>query len=115
MADLGQEEAPARDEVARPPQRAGSGAFAERAAVVALVAGLVGFVLLVVGPFLVGVTQARYLAVASDVLALVSGVLALAGASGSKERVDYALAGMIAGGVSLFLLISGVVELPGGT
>jgi hypothetical protein len=83
-----------------------------RAATVALVAGLAG---LLAGPILVADAQARYLVLTCDVLALAAGVLALRADRGGSARLDYALAGMITAGVSLFLWISWMSDPPQGS
>jgi hypothetical protein len=80
---------------------------------VALVAGVIG---LIAGPLLVDDPTARYVILAADVVAIVFGVLGIWTSFKRYARLDYAVAGLIMGGVSLFLWVRYVSDPPqGGT
>lgn len=80
---------------------------------VALAAGLVG---LLAGPALIGDTTARYVILAADLVALAFGALGVWVSLKRIARLDYAVAAILMGGVSLFLWISYVTDPPqGGT
>jgi hypothetical protein len=80
---------------------------------VALAAGLVG---LLAGPALVGDPTARYVILAADVVALAFGTLGVWVSLKRIARLDYAVAAILMGGISLFLWISYVAGPPrGGT
>ena len=80
---------------------------------VALVAGVIG---LLTGPLLVGDPTARYVVLAADVVAIVFGLLGVWTSLRRFARLDYAVAGLVMGGVSLFLWVQYVSDPPqGGT
>ena len=80
---------------------------------VALAAGVVG---LLTGPFLIDDATARYVILAADLVALTFGALAVWVSLKRFGRLDYAVAAIITGGVSLFLWVRYVSDPPqGGT
>jgi hypothetical protein len=86
--------------------------LAERAAVVAVVAGVLG---LFSGPFMMA-GSSRYLILLFAAVALTAGALGLWGALRHRARLDYAVAGMIMGAAGLYLWIDYVIDPPqGGT
>jgi hypothetical protein len=86
--------------------------LAERAAVVAVVAGVLG---LFAGPFMMA-GSSRYLILLFAAVALTAGALGLWGALRHRARLDYAVAGMIMGAAGLYLWIDYVIDPPqGGT
>ena len=79
----------------------------------ALVAGVIG---LLTGPLLVGDPTARYVVLAADVVAIGFGLLGIWTSLRRFARLDYAVAGLVMGGVSLFLWVQYVSDPPqGGT
>jgi hypothetical protein len=83
-----------------------------RAAPVALVAGLAG---LLAGPLLAAQSSGRYLILALDIVALAAGALGIWGGVQMKARLDYAIGGVLTGGVSLYFWIATIGAPPGGT
>jgi hypothetical protein len=80
---------------------------------VALAAGLVG---LLTGPLLVGDPTARYAVLAADLVAVTFGVLGVWVSLKRFGRLDYAVAAIVMGAVSLFLWVQYVSDPPqGGT
>jgi hypothetical protein len=86
--------------------------LADRAAVVAVVAGVLG---LFSGPFMMA-GASRYLILLFAAIALTGGALGVWGALRHRARLDYAVAGMIMGAAGLYLWIDYVIDPPqGGT
>jgi hypothetical protein len=80
---------------------------------VALAAGLVG---LLTGPVLIGDPTARYVILVADLVALAFGALGVWASFRRFARLDYAVAAIVMGGISLFLWVSYVTDPPqGGT
>jgi hypothetical protein len=79
---------------------------------VAIVAGIVA---LVTGPLLVSDPTARYVVLAAAVVALVFGALGAWTSVRRGGRLDYAVAAIITGGVSLYLWIAYVLDPPQGS
>ena len=80
---------------------------------VALAAGLVG---LLSGPFLIADPTARYVVLAADLVAIAFGALGVWVSFKRFARLDYAVAALVMGGISLFLWIQYVSDPPqGGT
>jgi hypothetical protein len=77
-----------------------------------IVAGVCGLLGLVLGPFLVADTPDRYLVLALDLVALAAGGLGVWTALRFRARFDWAVLGLLAGGVSLGLYLLFVVDPP---
>jgi hypothetical protein len=80
---------------------------------VALAAGLVG---LLTGPLLISDPTARYVILAADLVAIAFGALGVWASFKRFARLDYAVAAIVMGGISLFLWVQYVSDPPqGGT
>jgi len=76
---------------------------------IAVAAGVFG---LLAGPFLFARPNARLVVLAADVLALALGMFTVWGASRRSARLDWGVAAIITGGVSLFMYLAYVTDPP---
>jgi len=78
---------------------------------VALAAGLVG---LLTGPVLIGDPTARYVILVADLVAIAFGAFGVWASLKRFARLDYAVAAIVMGGISLFLWVSYMSDPPQG-